>query len=110
LAAPRSFFGLSDSILAKHGLIICNLFALFRTLFAANSQIRIAKKVNPSDFCNRVSEHQPQNRTFQAKIPPFSRTLQANIQGPQKSPGVSLRQPRAEGSISRPASGPSSLR
>jgi hypothetical protein len=62
-------------LLKKHRSILNNLFTQFSTFSAANSQMRIAHKVKPSDFCNHPGEHL-------RKIA----TLEANIQGVSPNP------------------------
>jgi hypothetical protein len=41
--------------------------------------MRIACKVNPSDFCNPPDEHSRKLATLQTDICPFPRTTRANI-------------------------------
>jgi hypothetical protein len=57
-------FGSIKSILTKHRVILCNLLPQFATLFAANSQIQVAQKVNLSNFCNHLGEHLQQIATI----------------------------------------------
>jgi len=82
--ALRLLPALSKPLPQNYRVILCNPFSQFGTLFAANPQIWVVKKVNPlkeSQPSRRTfaQESQPSMRTFGGRVEPFERTFPSSM-------------------------------